>query len=139
MWYSTVWNSINNLLTSLIATTTLTAVYNYDVKDSNSFPFTTISMKSGSEKELDTSTNEASYELVIRVVDMNKVVSSMEPRMRLLCDNIIAELRKLNNQTLAGTVINILPITTSWGWYDWQQAPSRVCEITLTIREIFTI
>lgn len=132
-----IWNEIKNLLNGLIATTTLTAVYNYDIKEINSFPIAKITTMDGVETVLDTFTNQDNLIFKISVIDQNKSVEVMEARMRLLIDNILNELRKKENQTLNNTVCNFW-ISFVWGWLDLEQ-PMRVCEITLNCKTTNTI
>jgi len=98
--FSTISNEIYTIINGLVATTKLAAVYNYDVKTYNSVPAATITPLDTTEVVLDTVTNMDTIPFRIRVVDKNKNVETMEARMRLLADNIIAELRKKENITL---------------------------------------
>lgn len=139
MWYVNIWNSIASILNWLIAGTTLTAVYNYDVKEAMSFPYAVVSAQTWEENILDTASNEIIYWFVIRIIDTNKDIANMETRMRTLVDNVLAELRKKINLTLSWSVIKFLPFTINWGWYDWPQFPVRVCEIKVSIVETFNI
>lgn len=136
MWYKAIWDSVYNIVNSLIATTKLTAVYNYDAKGSETYPYAIITTKDGTENMLDTSTNYSEFNFIIRVVNINKNVSTMEDVMRQLCDDIMTELRKGVNKTLSGTVDYFLPTSISWGWADGQE-PTRVFEINVEVKKIF--
>lgn len=136
MGYKTIWDSIYTIINSLVASTKLTAVYNYDAKGSESYPYAIITTKDWSEDMLDTSTNYSEFKFIIRVVNVNKDVSNMEAVMRQLCDDIFTELRKGANKTLSGTVDYFLPTSVSWGWWDSQE-PTRVFEISVEVKKIF--
>jgi len=138
MTYTGIWTSIETILNGLIGSTTLTAVNNYDAKTSQTFPYANISTRDGLEDFLDTCHNSITYKFLIRVIDRNKDVEIMEARMRLLCDNILEELRKKNNQTLWGSVLKFWPFSVVWGWFEWQE-PSRTFEISVDITKIFNI
>jgi hypothetical protein len=125
--FSNIWTEIYNIIYWLIDTTTLSAVYNYDVKTYNSFPTATIWVIEWEEIFLDTGNNSDNLIFKIKVVDQNKNIDTMEARMRLLADNILWELRKRENQTLNNTVCKIT-FSINWGWIDDEQ-PMRVFEI----------
>lgn len=129
-----IWLEIKNILNSLITTTTLTAVYNYDIKEINSFPIAKITTIDWEETVLDTANNEDNLNFKITVIDQNKSVENMETRMRLLVDNILSELRKKQNQTLNNTVCSF-NMSFVWWWLDLEH-PMRVCEITLRCKTI---
>lgn len=111
-------------------------MYNYDAKGSETYPYAIITTKDGTENMLDTSTNYSEFNFIIRVVNINKNVSTMEDVMRQLCDDIMTELRKGVNKTLSGTVDYFLPTSISWGWADGQE-PTRVFEINVEVKKIF--
>ena len=135
--FSTISNEIYTIINGLVATTKLAAVYNYDVKTYNSVPAATITPLDTTEVVLDTVTNMDTIPFRIRVVDKNKNVETMEARMRLLADNIIAELRKKENITLNWTACN-MTFWIVWGWLDDQQ-PMRTFDITCTVTTTNTI
>jgi len=128
--FSEISNELYTIINSLVATTKLASVYNYDVKTYNSVPCATITPLDIVEIPLDTVTNMDTVPFRIRVVDKNKSVESMEARMRTLADELLAELRKRENITLNWTVCNI-NFGVTWGWLDDQQ-PMRTFDIICT-------
>jgi hypothetical protein len=138
MWYNSIWNSIYNIVNWLVAWTKLQAVYNYDAKSSEVFPYAIITTKDGAEDMLDTASNLMTYNFLVRVVNINKDVSALEWVMRQLCDDILAELRKEANETLSWTVDLFLPSQVTWGWADWSE-PTRIFEINIEVQKIFAI
>ena len=135
--FSTISNEIYTIINSLVATTKLAAVYNYDVKTYDNVPVATITPLDTAETVLDTVTNMDVIPFRVRVVDKNKNVATMESRMRTLADEIIAELRKKENITLNGSVCN-MTFWITWGWMDDQQ-PMRTFEIVCTVTTTNTI
>ena len=135
--FSDVWIALYNKLTPLISTTTLSAVYNYDIKTAESYPYATVSTWDWEEIYLDNLVNETNFKFIIRVYDQNKSVSTMEARMRTLIDTIMVELRKKWNCTL-WWLIESLTFNLKWGWQDFEE-PTRVCEITCNIKMVNNI
>ena len=135
--YSSIWTALKAILDPLITTTTLTAVYNYDVKTYNTFPALSIVIWEWEETYLDTANNEANINFLIRIVDQNKDVSSMEARMRTLVDNILVELRKKSNSTL-WWIAEWITFKIIWWWQDLEM-PIRVCEITCIVKIVNTV
>jgi len=98
--FSTISNELYTIINSLVATTKLASVYNYDVKTYDSVPCATITPLDTVETVLDTITNQDIVPFRIRIVDKNKDIANMEARMRTLADEVLAELRKKTNITL---------------------------------------
>jgi hypothetical protein len=71
-------------------------------------------------------------------MDQNLQVAIMEDRMRTLCDDILAELRKKANQTITAKGLRILPFSVTWGWSDGQ-LPTRIFEILVECQEYLAI
>lgn len=128
--FSTISSELYTIMNSLVATTKLASVYNYDVKTYDSVPCATITPLDITETPLDTATNLDTVPFRIRVVDKNKWVADMEARMRTLADDILTELRKRENITLNGSVCN-MNFQVTWGWLDDEQ-PMRTFEIICT-------
>ena len=135
--YSSVWTALKAILDPLITTTTLTAVYDYDLKSYESFPVATISTSDWEETYLDSSNNISILKFIIRVADQNKVVATMEARMRTLVDAILVELRKKTNCELWG-IAEWMTFSIIWGWKDDEHL-TRVCDITCIIKLINTV
>lgn len=128
--FSTISNEIYTIINWLVATTKLAQVFNYDVKTYDKVPCATITPLEATEIPLDTANNTDTVPFRIRVVDKNKTISSMEARMRTLCDEILAELRKRENITLNWTVCNT-NFSVTWWWLDDEQ-PMRTFDIIVT-------
>ncbi len=139
MGYNSIWTSIKTILLNLVwSWKPLQAVYNYDVKTSEVFPYAIISTKDWVEDIIDTANNISTKNFTIRVINVNKNVEVMEDMMRTLCDSIIAELRKEANETLWGTVYKFIPFTIQWWWAEWE-LPTRMFEIWIEVTEMYSI
>jgi len=136
MFTNITW-ALYTILNNLVSSTTLTAVYNYDVKTYNSFPTATISPVDWEEIFLDTANNQDNLVFKIRVVDQNRDIAVMEARMRTLADSILTELRKKANQTLWNSVC-MVDFSITWWWLDDEQ-PMRTFEILCRTKSIATI
>ena len=136
MFTNITW-ALYTILNNLVSSTTLSAVYNYDVKTYNSFPTATISPVDWEEIFLDTANNQDNLVFKIRVVDQNRDIAVMEARMRTLADSILSELRKKANQTLWNSVC-MVDFSITWGWLDDEQ-PMRTFEILCRTKSIATI
>ena len=123
-----------DILTSLIADTKLQAVYNYDVKESNVYPFAMVRVKDWESDFFDTSENEMTSTYMISVINQNTKVATSEVVMRELVDEILLELNKKENLTLWGTVNRIIPRTIAWGWSETNESV-RICDITIEVNE----
>ena len=132
--FKDTWDALDTILTTLIATTTLNNVTNYDLKQYTGFPCITISPVDWGEVFSDTANNEDNFKMRVRVVDQNKSIATMEPRIRLLVDQIIAELRKKDNAELWNTICSFT-MTFVWGWLD-DQFPTRICDIIIEAKQI---
>ena len=117
----------------------LSAVYDTEVPEGASYPYATLTTGEATEEALDTSTNTTLYRFTIRAVNVAKDKATAEATMRKLADDILAELRKRANQTLGGTVDNILPFSLSWGWENGNTVPNRYFEIRLEILKNYSI
>jgi len=135
--FSTISNELYTIINSLVATTKLASVYNYDVKTYDSVPCATITPLDTVETVLDTITNQDIVPFRIRIVDKNKDIANMEARMRTLADEVLAELRKKTNITLNWATLN-MTFTVTWGWLDDEQ-PMRTFEIICNCTAINTI
>lgn len=129
--FTETWIALYNIMNWLIATTTLNAVFNYDIKTIESFPSASISLQEWDEIYLDQLLNQIDIKYIIRIYDQNKSVALMEARMRLLVDNIMITLRNKSNCGLWWTA-NRITFSYKWWWQDNEQ-PIRVCEITCNI------
>lgn len=141
MGYSTIWIAIKAILDSLVSTTTLAVVYNYDAKTSDNYPYAEIIVSDASEEFLDTANNLSTKNFIIRVTDLSRDLSNTEAKMRLLCDNIVAELRKEANETLGWIAKRVLPKWINWYWVtnERQDGSNRIFEINLEVLEEFSI
>jgi len=135
--FSNVWTALKAILDPLITTTTLTAVFNYDVKTYDTFPLCNIMIADSEETYLDSSNNMADLKFIIKIIDQNKSIATMEVRMRTLVDTILVELRKKSNCTL-WWIAEWITFSIIWGWQDYEQ-PTRVCEITCKVRVVNTV
>jgi len=82
----------------------LAAVFNYDIpaaETSSGYPFACVSNGELREEILDSADNTATYNFIIRVIDLATDKSDTETRMRTLCDAIMTELRKKMNLYLS--------------------------------------
>lgn len=135
--YASIWNELETILNSLVAGTKLNTVFNYDIKQYQSFPCASISPLDDTEIFFDTADNQIDIQFRIRVADQNRNISVMEDRMRTLCDQVTAELRKSSNQTLNDSVC-AFQFNVIWWWIDDQQ-PIRIFDINLTAKVITAI
>ena len=126
----TISNEIYTIINWLVASTKLAQVFNYDVKTYDKVPCATITPLEATEIPLDTANNTDTVPFRIRVVDKNKSIVTMEARMRTLCDDLLAELRKRENITLNWTVCNTT-FSVTWWWLDDEQ-PMRTFDIIVT-------
>lgn len=119
----------------------LTQCFSYETSSPDDlwFPYASLAQWDMTEEIIDTCTNKALYTFLIRVSDVQKDKTVMELRMRGLCDDILAELRKQANLYLWGTVDNILPFQVVWGWETSSQIPSRYFEITVRVQKLHSI
>lgn len=109
----------------------LAEVYDTQVPESTSYPYATITTGEATETTLDTSLNATLYRFTIRAVNVAEDKATTEATMRLLADDILAELRKRVNQELGGTVDNVLPYTLNWGYENGSTVANRYFEIKL--------
>lgn len=130
----TILNTVKNAPNSGLA-----AVFNYEEVASDQYPYATICTGSLEEEILDTTSNEAVYNFIIRVIDVNKNKATMEANMRALADDIMAELRKEINETLAGTVNRVAPFKIDWKWDTENSTPKRYFEINVEVMTNYTI
>lgn len=75
------------------------------------------------------------------MTDLSRDTVNTEAKMRLLCDNIVAELRKEANETLGGIAKRVIPRGINWYWVtnERQDGSNRIFEIILEIQEEFAI
>jgi hypothetical protein len=123
-----------DILTSLIAGTKLQAVYNYDVKQTDVYPFAMVRVKDGESDFFDTSENQMISSYMISIVNENKTVATSEVVMRELVDEVLLELHKKENLTLGGTVNMIIPRNIVWGLSETNESV-RICDITIEVNE----
>lgn len=138
MALKTIIDSIYSVVNPLVSTTKLTGVYKYQLKSSEAFPYAYLAPSDSAETMADTANNATTYQIVLRVFDFDQDNGVMEPRMLTLFDEVMAELRKDNHQTLAGTVLRFNPFSARWGWTD-DQMPCRFFEINMSVLEEFDI
>lgn len=131
-------SSIKSILTPLIATTKLTAVYDYDVKSVDSYPFAKISVIDWEWDFFDTANNKLVSNYRISIINQANITSASEVLMRQLVDLVITELNKKTNVTLWWTVDRFIPISVSWGWTESNE-PLRICDITVEVMETINI
>ena len=141
MSYYGISTALYNILSPLVATSPrLAAVYDTEVPSSPVYPYIVLAAGDAVEDELDTASNQTLYSYTIRAVTVAKDKDSMEDTMRQLADDVLAELRKRANQTLAGTADRFLPFTVSWGWSGEGTAlPTRYWEIKMDILKDWSI
>ena len=131
MSYTAIWVKLFNIVNS---NTWVAETFNYDPKTYENFPSASISAFTTPETILDTQTNASIYVFIVRVVDQNKSVETMEARMRTLCDSLMDDLRSMS----LDDIIQRITMTVKWGWTDDEQ-PVRVFEIEcncLTLKRI---
>ena len=122
------------ILSWLIATTSLKAVHNYDVKTSDVFPYATITVADGENDFYDTSENQMSSTYSIIIFNENKNIMLSESVMRELVDSILVELNKKTNLQLSWTVNFIRVPTINWGWSTTNES-MRICELIVEVNE----
>lgn len=125
--YVSVWNALKTILDTLIPTTAINVVYNYDKVGFQALPAVTITPIDATEVLYATDRNESEIIYRVRCVDDSKDKSTMEQRMRGICDAILTELRQ--NPDLNGTVCKH-SVDILWGWTDDEQ-PYRSFDINI--------
>jgi len=125
---------LTDILSSLIGSTKLQAVYNYDIKQVDVYPIAIVRVKDGESDFFDTTNNEMTSSYTIAIVNENKTVATSETVMRELVDDVLLELNKKENLTLGGTVNRIIPRNISWGWSETNESV-RICDITIEVNE----
>lgn len=131
MSYVNIWQKLYDVVS---ANTGIAEAFNYDPKTYESFPSASISASSTSETILDTQTNWWLYSFIVRVVDQNTSIATMENRMRALCDSLMSDLRGMQ----LDSTIQRITMNVRWWWIDSDQ-PLRVLEIEvncLTLKNI---
>jgi outer membrane protein OmpA-like peptidoglycan-associated protein len=91
MSYTAITNSIYAKLQTV---TRLNAVFNYEVKSSDAYPYACVAPLSNSDEVFDTAENRLSYQIMIRIIDFNKESATMEAEMRNVVDDVLDELRE---------------------------------------------
>jgi hypothetical protein len=132
--YKANWIAIYNILNWLIASTKLVAVYNYDVKQVDSYPFAKITVNDWIWDFLDTSINQLISNYKISVINQANTTANSEAIMRELVDNILIEFNKSTNITL-GWIVERLKVTNINWWWAESNEPLRICEINIEILE----
>ena len=136
--YKNNWVAIYNILNGLVVSTKLTAVYNYDVKQVDTYPIAKISVNDWLNDFLDTHTNELTTNYKVSIINQANNTLNSEAVIRELVDNIILEFNKQNNITLGWSVERMKITTISWGWGESNE-PLRICEINIEILETIEI
>ena len=133
----TIWQSLETILNSLVATTSLEAVYNYPPKKSDTYPYAVIFPGQLTEEIFDTiwdwGNNQVTINYTISVFDRNKDTATMENRMRALADDLLDELRKQTNLTLSWLVDRLPPFTVSHDYDNTWTEPVRLFVINMQI------
>ena len=93
-------NALYNIIDGLVAGTKLTAVYDYDVKSVDSYPFAKVSVMDGDSDFFDTTENEMVSSYKISIINQNTDTVNSEPIMRELVDEVLVELNKKDYITL---------------------------------------
>lgn len=135
--YKEMWEALENILNTLVPSTTLKTVVNYDLKQYEWFPVATIAPIEWDSSFSDQANSELITKMRIRLVDQNKEIANLEPRMRQLVDEIINELLKKSNASLEWSVCSF-NIVVSWWWLD-DQFPTRTCDIIVEWKEYISI
>lgn len=117
----------------------LAAVYDTQVPTTPGYPYATLSTGEATEESLDTELNSTLYRFTIRAVNVSEDKVATETTMRKLADDLLAELRKRENQTLGGTVDRFLPFSLNWGYESGSTVPNRYFEIRLEILKHYPI
>ncbi len=140
MSYYAIADKLETILNTVKANgTRLAAVYDTQVPEAIEYPYATISNGDANEKALDNQFNITLYRFIIRVVNIGTDKVAVEATLRQLADEIMAELRKRENQTLGGTVDRFLPYTLTWGWEIGNTPGNRFFEINLEVMKDFSI
>lgn len=126
--------ALYDIVNWLVATTKLTAVFNYDVKSVDSYPFAKVSVMDGDNDFFDTNENELVSTYRISVINQNTNIVNSEPVMRELADQIILELNKKTNVTLSWTVVYMKVTNIAWGWSETNES-IRICDIIVEVKE----
>lgn len=131
-------SKIKAILDPLITTTKLTAVYDYDVRSVDSYPFAKISVIDWEWDFFDTANNKLVTNYRISIINQATITSASEVLMRQLIDSILTELNKKANITLSWSVDRFIPVGVSWGWGEANE-PLRICDITCEVMETISI
>jgi hypothetical protein len=126
--------AIYNILNALVATTKLTDVYNYDVKQVDSYPFAKVSVMDGDSDFFDTTENEMISNYRVSIIHQNRAIETIEPVMRELVDEVLLELNQKTNITLSGTVVYMKVSNIAWGWSELNETV-RICDIFIEVKE----
>ena len=121
--FKTVWDKLKVILDWL---TVFQSVYNYEVKQSNWFPYVTISPATTSEEIYDTVNDIINISYSVRIYAQNKSISTQEDNIRTLVDTVLQNLRE--DFTLTWSCLNV-KLNIDWGYTDDEQ-PVRVVDIT---------
>ena len=125
---------IYDIINGLVATTKLTQVFNYDTKQSDSYPYATVSVISWTNDFYDTTENEMISSYRVSIYYQNKNINDMEGYIRELADQILTEINKKEHITLSSTVVYMKPIRIDWGWIETDET-KRICDITIEVKE----
>jgi hypothetical protein len=129
---------IFDIVNSLVATTKLTVVYNYDTKTSDSYPYSTVSVWNWESDFYDTTNNEMISTYIVSVYYRDKNIDTTEWYIRELVDQILTELNKKTNLTLEGTVTYMKPVWIQWWWIESDES-KRVCDISVEVKENISV
>lgn len=83
----------NTLYAKLQEVTAFSAVFNYEPKETDAYPYACISPLSNSDEVFDSASNRLSYQIMIRIIDFNKQSATMEASIRTLVDTVLDKLR----------------------------------------------
>jgi len=106
------------------ANTDIEDTFNYWVKTFENFPSAVIAPSDWGETVFQTCSNTWLYNVTVRVVDRNTDLAETEPRMRVICDDLIWSLRSMP----LWNAIDKIELTIVWGWTD-DEEPFRTFEI----------
>jgi hypothetical protein len=118
----------NTIYAKLQEVTAFSTVYNYEPKESDAYPYASISPRNATDEVFDTASNRISYQILVRIIDFNKESATMEASVRSLVDSVMTKLRA--NQTLDWNC-HFMKVEVQWG-YSQEEIPARVADVIIT-------
>lgn len=121
MWYTAIIDKIKQVVET---NNRLSATYDYQIKNYDTYPTATIFPDDTTEVVFDTAYNSSTYTIRVRVADRNVDIENTEKNLRIICDELMAQLRQM---PLDNTIQRVV-FWINWWWTD-DEEPLRVFEI----------